>query len=223
MKSQKIFRYLWRVNGVLILVAMGTITFAVGSLLLEEFARNSVRNREAETGIPVAAPDSSAHLSLGRAVLVPGTDVMRADLTVNREGKSLSSSGYNETRNILFINPSQGEAHWLLPDNDHVIWESSDVPDEKDPKTKRIIATAALVKPAIDRPDTVNGRLLLFEPSGKKTVDVANDVREIHVASLFGGELTILYERERRLVLAAFDPGSLAKKREQKIEVPQLK
>jgi len=37
------------------------------------------------------------------------------------------------------------------------------------------------------------------------------------------GELIILYERDRRLVLATFDPGSLAKHREQEIDVPQLK
>ncbi len=48
-------------------------------------------------------------------------------------------------------------------------------------------------------------------------------MREIHLASLSGGELIILYERDRRLVLATFDPGSLAKRREQEIDVPQLK
>ena len=67
------------------------------------------------------------------------------------------------------------------------------------------------------------GKLLLFDPSGKKVVEVANDVRVIHLTSLSGGELTILYERNRRLVLAAFDPGSLAKRGEQEIDIPQLK
>ena len=67
------------------------------------------------------------------------------------------------------------------------------------------------------------GKLLLFAPPGKKVVEVANNVREMHLASLSGGELTILYERDRRLVLAAFDPESLAKRREQEIDVPQTK
>jgi hypothetical protein len=52
---------------------------------------------------------------------------------------------------------------------------------------------------------------------------VASDVRELHLTSLSGGELTILFERNRRLVVAAFDPVSLTKRAEQEINVPQLK
>lgn len=213
MKSQKFFRYVWRVNAVLILVATGVIAFGVGSLVLEEFAGRSARGRDQREGIPVGAQESNEHLSLQRAVLVPGTSVMRADLVVNREGKGFSSGGYNETRNILFIDPNQKEAHWLLPDNHHVISETSDVTDERDPRTKRAIATVVLVKLESNRPETVDGKLLLFDPSGTRTVEVSNDVREFHVASLVGDDLTVLYERERRFVLAAFDPASLAKKR----------
>lgn len=48
-------------------------------------------------------------------------------------------------------------------------------------------------------------------------------MQEIQVASVAAGELTILYKQDRRLVLAAFDSGTLAKRREQQIDVPQLK
>ena len=69
----------------------------------------------------------------------------------------------------------------------------------------------------------MSGKLLLFDPSGRTIVEVANNVRNIHPTSLSGGDLTILYERNRRMVLAAFDPGSLAKRGEQEIDVPQPK
>jgi hypothetical protein len=36
-KSQKLFRYAWRVNAVLILVAAGTITVGAGAMLVSEF------------------------------------------------------------------------------------------------------------------------------------------------------------------------------------------
>ena len=52
---------------------------------------------------------------------------------------------------------------------------------------------------------------------------MANNVRQIHLTSLVGGELTILFERNGRLVLAIFDPASLVKRGEQEIGVPQLK
>jgi hypothetical protein len=48
-------------------------------------------------------------------------------------------------------------------------------------------------------------------------------VRTIQVASIKAGELSILYERDKRLFLNVFDPQSMAKLREQEIEVPQLK
>jgi len=199
------------------------ITFGVGALLVGEFGARVARNREAEAGIPVVAADSSAHLLLGRASVVAGSDVMRADLSLNRGGAGFSSGGYTETRNILFIEPGQKAARWLLPDNDHVISDSSDITDDADHKAKRMIATAVLVKSTTPSHETAVGELLLFDPTGKKVVEVANNVREMRLASLSGGELTILYERDRRLVLAAFDPESLAKRREQEIDVPQTK
>ena len=64
----------------------------------------------------------------------------------------------------------------------------------------------------------VNGRPYVEHP-----ISVANDVRDLHVAVLNGGDLTLLYERGKHLVSAAFDPLSLTKKREQEIDVPQLK
>ncbi len=93
MKSQKFFRYLWRINAVLILVAAGAVTFGVGALLVGEFGARAARSREAEAGIPVVAAGPNARLSLGRASVVAGTDVMRADLSLNRGGEGFSSGG----------------------------------------------------------------------------------------------------------------------------------
>jgi len=152
MKSQKFFRYLWRINAVLILVAAGAVTFGVGALLVEEFGARAARSREAEAGIPVVAAGPNARLSLGRASVVAGTDVLRADLSLNRGGEGFSSGGYTETRNILFIEPGQKAARWLLPDNDYVIGQSSDVTDETDRNARRMIASAVLVKPTAGSP-----------------------------------------------------------------------
>ena len=223
--AQRVFRYIWRINAVLILVAAAIITFGIGFLLLWEFGDRTTRNRAAESGIPVQAADSRAPLVLGRVSMVAGTNVMRADLFANRKGLEFSSGGggYGENRNILFIEPDHKAGHWLLPDNDHVIGESYDVLDDTDRKAKRVIATAVLVKPTSGSPEMTTGKLLLFDPTGRKIVEVANNVRDIHLASLSSGEVAVLYERDRRLVLSAFDPKSLDKRREQEIDVPQLK
>ena len=114
-------------------------------------------------------------------------------------GAGFSSGGYNESRNVLFIDPSEKTAHWLLPDNDHVIAQRSDVKDEKDPMRQPVIATAVLVKPRSDQPEFANGKLLLFDANGRNTVEVANDVRDLHVAILNEDGVTLLYESKRRL------------------------
>ena len=221
-KSQKLFRYLWRINAVLILLAAGAVTFGIGGLLVQEFGFKAARNREAEAGIAVAGPNSKLDLVLSRASVVEGTQVMRAQLQ-RFPGEAKFSSGYNsETRNILFIEPGQKAAHWLLPDNDHIVVDSSDITDLRE-NQKRVMVTAVLVKSAAESPESALGRLLLFDPPGKKIVEVADHTRTIQVASIKGGELSILYERDKRLFLDVFDPQSLAKLREQEIEVPQLK
>jgi hypothetical protein len=54
MKIQKFFRYLWRIDAILILLA-STITVAFGALLLQEFAGRVANRRNAEAGVPVGA------------------------------------------------------------------------------------------------------------------------------------------------------------------------
>jgi hypothetical protein len=220
-KPQKLFRYIWRINAILILVATGAITFGVGFLLLQEFGSRTARNSEGEAGVPVAG--SNANLSLRHVSLVEGTNVMQADLVSDRGGKGFSSGGYSETRNILFIQSDQKEARWLLPDNDHIISDRSDIREDTDRKSKKLLATAVFVKPATSSSETGGGRVLLFDPAGARIVEVAINARELHFASQSGGDVEILFERNRRLVLAAFDPGSLAKRREQEIDVPPSK
>lgn len=222
MRAQKFFRYLWRIDALLILIAMGAITFAVCALIFQEFSGRAALRRNAATGIPVAA-EPRVDLVLGHAEAIPGTAVLRADLTVRAEGKGFSSGGYYETRNIIFIDPTQKIAHWLLPDSDHVISERFDVKDHQEPERQKIVATAALIKARDGQTELVSGRLLLFDLTGKNVVEVANDVRDLHLATLNGNELSLLYERNRRLVSAIFDSSSFSKKKEQEIDVPQLK
>jgi len=221
---QKTFRYLWRINAVLILIAAGAITIGVGSLLFAQFGASTARTREAESGPLAAVGTTDTRLFLGQASVVPGTVVMRADLVLHREGGGFSSGGYAETRNVLFIDPAERQARWLLPDDRHVIAESSDISTTgEDGKPKRTVATVALVKPSDADRQTGKGELILFGPPGNPVVRVSDDVRTLHVAALAGDLITVLYERDRQLVVAEFAATSLGKQREQTMPVPPLK
>jgi hypothetical protein len=173
-------------------------------------------------GVLAVQPDSKERLSLGHAELIPGSTVLRADLFVGHDTGFSSGKGF-EIRNILFIDPSDKAARWLLPDHDHVVAQTTDITDDKELRSKRTIATAVFVKAREDERATASGQLLLVDGMGRKIVEVANDVRDIHIATLDAGEVIVLFERNRRLVLATFDPTSIVKKREQEIELPQLK
>jgi hypothetical protein len=223
-RSQRFFRVLWRANAILILVAAGAVTFGVGAFLVAEFGSRSALKREAEAGLVVAGPQADPRLSLAPAIVLSGTHIMRAQLVLYKSGGGFSSSGYGETRNLLFLEPGDKAARWLLPDNQHAITDNPDmVADEDDSKAKRIVATAALVKPTTGQLDVAKGKLLLFDPAAKHVIEVADAVRKIHVASVVNGEISLLYERDRRLVMARFDGATLARRGEEEIDVPQLK
>ena len=221
-RSQGFFRYVWRINGVLILVAAGATILGIGSLMFQEFGFHAARNRAEGAGIAVAEPNAKLDLVLGRASIVEGSQVMRAELQ-RYQGEGKFSSGGSETRNILFIEPGQKAAHWLLPDNEHIILDSTDIKDRLGSMDSPVIVTTVLVKSAAEPAESASGKLLVFDPPGKKIVEVADYVRTIQVASMKAGELSILFERDKHLYLDAFDPLSMTKVREQEIELPQLK
>jgi hypothetical protein len=175
-----------------------------------------------KAGVLVVQPGSKEKLSLGHAELIPGSTVLRADLFVGHDTGFSGGKGF-EIRNILFIDPSEKTARWLLPDNDHVVAQTTDIADDRELRSKRTVATAVFVKARGDERAIAPGQLLLVDGVGRKIVEVANDVRDVHIATLDAGEVIILFERNRRLVLATFEPTSLVKKREQEIEIPQLK
>lgn len=222
--STRFFRWVWRVNAILILVAAGAIVFGVAALFVTEVGARSAWRGEATTGPVVVSDGGGPDLVLRRAGVVEGTDVMRAELVVYLPGAGFSSGGNTEVRNILFVGAGESTARWLLPDHGHVIAEQQDVhsPDEE-PRKNRTVATVVLVKKQGTAMETVEGRLLLFDPSGRNIVEVANGVRTMHAAAISDDEVTVLFERDRRLHLARFTPVSLARLHEQAIDVPQLK
>lgn len=224
LRSQKFFRVVWRINSLLILLAAGAVILLAGGIFIQEMHFGSARNQEVSAGVNVNNTNPKSDLVLNRASLVRGTQIMRAEL--QRRGGKIefsSGSGYSEeTRNILFIEPGQTAAHWLLSDNDHVI-ETTDIDSTWQSGENRVVATAALVKSSTDPPETAVGRLLLFDPPGRRVVAVADGVRAIQIASISSNELSLLYERNRQLFLDVFDAQSIVKLREQKIEIPEIK
>jgi hypothetical protein len=226
-KIQRLFRYVWRVNAVLILFAAAGVSFAVVTLMWSSFGGSGARDRVFEAAPPLGGADSDERLVLGQVALVQGTSALRGELVAHRSGAGFSSgsSEYSETRNLLFVDGQSDVGRWLLPDDDHVITEHPDiVPEAEDRGQGRPVATVALVKPAHGDSDVTDGTLLLFDPAGRHIQTVADGVRALHSATLDGGgRIALLFERRRKYVIASFDGTTLEKKEEHEITVPALK
>jgi hypothetical protein len=227
-RSQKIFRIIWRIDGVLILVVAAMAALGLAGALVSSMRWAGHRRTRADDPLVRADADdpSSKHLTLGRVTLVKGTEVMQAHLVSEGGLKVYSGSIGNdlETRNVLFIDPGAKQGRWLLPDNRHVIAETFDVTEggQDTELHGKMIATAMLVKPA-DADREAVGQLLLVDPPGRRVVVVADQVQEIRLTAAIGTELRLVFERQGKLVVASFDRGTLAKRQELQIEVPTLK
>ena len=220
-KPQRFFRFLWRINAVLILIATGAVVIGAAAIVVQETRRTVASKEKAAPLSPVADQSTDRNLHLGRSWLVHGTGILRTDLVLTGDSDKFSSGGGSETRNILFIDPDQKTGRWLLPDNKHAIGETSDVTVPHESEEQRTIASAAVVRPAEE--PSATGNLILFDPAGKKVVEISKGVTEIHVASLSGNDIVLLYERNSHLVRASFDRESLEKHTETEIEVPKVK
>jgi hypothetical protein len=225
-KTQRFFRYVWRANAVLILLGTAAICVSVGSFLLSELLRSTSRHQDVSAAPPVVGPESGEQLFLGQLAQVEGTDTLRGELLASGSGSGLGSSGYGSaTRNVLFLDVQSKAARWLLQDSRHVISQSIDVrADVRESNEGRRIAEVILVK-AVDRDASGDeGTLLLLDPTGRTVTTIAADVRAVNHAQLsIDGQINVLYERNRKYVLAKFDPTSLERQSEDELDVPQLK
>lgn len=217
------FRWLWRLNTILIVAVAGGVAVLVGALLLDALLDHRDSRRQARVGQVVASEEEDADLELLRVSLVPGTTVYRGELTGSGSRLGLGSGKYQETRNLLIIAPGETKARWLLPDHDRVVAERHDLAEPGERWERGgIVATAVLVRQRQPEPLSAGGRLLLFDPAAATIVEVADAVRTLHSATLADGEIALLFERERRFTLATFDARSLEKRQERTIEVPRL-
>jgi len=219
-KSQRVFRYLWRINAIVIFIAATLIAVGVGFLLVEELGRSA--RHISEKVIPGKDSNQERLPSLGGFSEVTGTKgTLRAELRIQYETGGFSSGDRVETRNILFIAPGDKIARWLLPDNDHVISKDDDILESPVSSAARTIATTALVRS--EPSNDATARLILFDPPGRRVLEISEKVSEIHLSSSSEGKITILFARNERVVRVTVDAASFTKVQEDEIEIPDLK
>ena len=222
-RAQRFFRYLWRVNAVLIAIAAAGIAVAVVMLTVSTI-QDKVRRREAAAASVIPGKPANKELSLSGLLPIEGTSIFRATLSSEHYGKhldSFSSGEASEIRNILFVDTTTGTAAWLLPSDKERITNQEDVtqPGEHKPP----LAIVALVKPDGENTDAATGRLLIVDVAGRHVEQFASDVHALDGVTITpGGDIAVLFQKNRKYYLASFDRTTRAKRSEREIAVPDL-
>jgi hypothetical protein len=128
-RARRFFRWVWRVNGVLFLLA--ALVFVVGmSIGLVAMLVEMHRDARKSSVVKVADEEIRTKENLGNFEPVKGTGVLRASLQADAEGTFGSSSRHATVRNYLFFDPADGSSRWLIPGYKGLIVAMHEMPEE---------------------------------------------------------------------------------------------
>ncbi|MEM8604192.1 MAG: hypothetical protein AAGF24_10200 [Cyanobacteria bacterium P01_H01_bin.121] len=131
MKERRFFSKIWRINALLILGAGTVIVLGLlASLGLVVF--ESTRTRQVSNIVNVSGDDiSEITASLSSFEDLPGTDVLRAPLTVEQSYDFRSSAKKSASiQNYLFFDPTTRSTYWLQEDSQGLILSNSYLPEQ---------------------------------------------------------------------------------------------
>ncbi len=200
----KVFRVVWRVNAVGIFLVMVLAVVGLSATLLSELLRSSPRPQAVA---PEVAPQEAGkpELRLGSFQRLEGTSVVRAELSETGGGSFRLKGSGSTTRNILFVDTSDGKSWWLLPNSDSVIAGEQDVSLVENGTS---IPLGRLYSIDSEGPDKKAETTLVFADSkGTRQVTVAKGGVEIDgVFTLNREEARVVYRDPTGYHLAVINP-----------------
>ena len=146
MKTTRFFRYLWRINGLLIFLAALLAIVVLGFIAFQFMDFGKVKPEQA-VHVDAEPAKEAAPPTLGTFQQVYGLPFLRADLTFGDQYRyaKFSSAGAYSTRNCVFFNPDTAEARWLFPSDKQLIVNSDQLLETipgKDPDRRESRAIA---------------------------------------------------------------------------------
>ncbi len=217
-KTENLFAWIWRINGLLVLVV--AILCIVG--LVAIFADEGVfgkREGPRDQLIDVAGTDLAAEeLRLGGFRTIDGTDYIYATLAAPSRYIGSGSSWGND-RNWLFFNTESRKAHWLFPDSSQEIagqrflYQYSDDEAESDEDSEAILVGVLMTLADVHGEDVPEQpkRLILVSADGKTTTVLAEVVdgllHNYHVSST---SHLVFYSQRGSVHIMEFDPTTAA-------------
>ncbi len=117
MRASRVFRAIWRLNGVLLLL---TFLLVAGVAIVGAASFGSSGRRDRPATPAAVLPATGEKLFFGSIEPIEGSAFVVLPLETQRTGGGkLSSAPYapSATRNLLFYDAASGAAHWLRPDH----------------------------------------------------------------------------------------------------------
>jgi len=121
-RLERVFTWVWRLNGLLLLF-LGIVGVGAAAVLIFDISRFASRDRPEQQLTEIAGTNLSAQdLHLGAFQAIAGTAFLYAPLASSSKYiGSDSSGGLGSSRNLLFVDTRSKRAHWLLQGNNQTL------------------------------------------------------------------------------------------------------
>ncbi len=213
MGSSRFFRYVWKLNGIGILLLLIFILGIGGYHIVKELFPHELP--AAITNV-AQDPQGDEKWTLGSSEEIEGTEFLYLPLVSERKNISIPEPGmakkalrsygpgyFAPSRNILFVNRLTGEMRWLFKDNKQLIsnvdFLSIRKRDAKDRKVDAILYMVITRDTNGDNKLDSNDKadIALSLPDGSRYKEVIRSVERIFGTMIIGGrEVLVLYQSE---------------------------
>lgn len=204
MEENRFFKFVWRFNGIIFMIA-GVLTIGVLGYASYKMYSDATRERNVANIVNVA---ENKHIDekwqLGHLEKIDGNPYVMIPLYSDQNyAQSYYSKSAQSTRNILFINIGNNQKRWLLDTNDWLII-SSDILPEREYNEKDRLAKVILY--SIVKKDTNNDKRLtsedksviaLSELSGENYKEILRDIDVLIGQQLLDNKtLIVIYQKQ---------------------------
>lgn len=203
MENSQFFKQVWRINGVIIMVA-GLLAIGVLMFAAYQIFKETIRERGVSGIVNIeASGEVKEKWQLGYLSSIQGTSFVMIPLSSDQQ---YSQSYYDKSalsiRNYLFINKQENQQHWLLSSNDHLIMKA-DVLSDSASSGQRSAALAILftvITSDTNGDDRLTAKdvknVAISQPSGQAYREVLQGIDRVVGYSLTGKEsLLLVYQR----------------------------
>lgn len=227
----KFDRVLWRINGVLFLVALASAIALCAWGASSAFMGSPRGHRDAAIVNEARGTHEKEFLHLGSASRMKGTSILRTPLYGGTSSREYSSfkGGESNVRNYLFVDHSDLSSWWLFDGFDRLIIEVHDSRAGGESNDKNVISSIFEVISTDTDGDhrlTASDRVAAYftGPDGKKPVEiVSSSDRILSVEQVTDGEALVVYQRGQTFTAALFSAQNGTKIKESVIPIKENK